>query len=132
MLAIGLLAGCGGAGVRPDSEVSSLAGLWTGTWTSDAGDIGAATVTINNQGQLTGQTRDTTIGMTGSLQGSITGNQCSVSLSFPDKPDCQMTGTLILGSDHLMTVRASGTVNSSAVSDTFILSKTATVTSLRL
>lgn len=108
-----LMAGCGGSGSGTSTSVGSniFTGNYAGTYsTTQASGSGAATVTVNSDGTVTGTVVDPTSG-SGSLSGIVSNlGAASGSLTFPQVGSYSYTGSFVLASKNL-TASLDETVN---------------------
>lgn len=70
-----LLTGCGGSGGGGNGgDVEQFQGSYSGTWTATNSHVGTSAIVVQSNGSFTGTFVNTTLSLTGTIEGQITGD----------------------------------------------------------
>lgn len=70
-----LLVGCGGSGGGGNGgDVEQFQGSYSGTWTATNSHVGTSSIVVQPNGSFTGTFVNTTLSLTGTIEGQITGD----------------------------------------------------------
>jgi hypothetical protein len=96
VLALVVLAGCGGGNGGSGSGPSPFGGTWSGTW-SDATQSGTLKVTVTEDGGMTGSIVNDTLGLNGTVSGTVQNNgDVTSTYLYPGQVVVQANGNVTL------------------------------------
>jgi hypothetical protein len=93
--AVGLIAGCGG-GSSDNDDRSPYVGGYTGTFTTGSNQQGTTTIQVDEDGDVTGTVRNTTINAQGPVTGKITDSgNATLTFTYTGLGSANLSGAII-------------------------------------
>lgn len=100
LFVVALLAGCGGSGGGSATSHSTFQGAFSGPWTATDSSVGNAQLTIDGDGDFTGNFQNITDSIQGAFHGHITGDGTFDGALTINGNDYTGTGTFTLSQDE--------------------------------